>query len=684
MYTRSALLLSLFLTGPGLAPAASLFTAETSAYAIITGIYNLSNPGVTTGLSITGSANNDLQITDSTGLGVFVNSTVFPFVLGDPLALGLNDGLQLYTRAEAVMPSLGTAESYALASAMFTLFNSSSTDLYYITFDLNYSLFSHTAVDVPLTENASAHSRVDFFSNTIDFYDELFSDTISGGGTYSRADTPFFDLYLGPGASDTVYLFADSTGLGAAVELETNTPEPSTALASAAGLLALLAVRGLRRRLQALPAILLLGTASLATAADLASVSFVRIAQTGDDPPGSTGPLTGFDIQIFGLPNQGNAPAVDETRRVVFVGRDFPLTTTTPNSGVFGGSGNGVSVIADRSTPGPFPPQPLIYFSEPALTPFGTTFYAADALFRSMIYVRGAAAIGSKILAKSFDPVPSASPEIFNGVSGSTMSGVYISFGGDFPAGSAARSGLFTGRVFAPSSATIVPELFAVALSGDDPPGPVGPFDRISFCCGRRWSNCGASTAFAASDTNFNDGVFIGSFTISPTLLLRPARRTFRTVISEGDQLPNAGGSFTSAGGISYDCSHVLFTAANTGNQWGVYQADLATGVISPVVRQGQAAPSPIGTFDNYSALGVLSNAGFTVIYARTFAPEQAIFVKGSGPLRKVVGTGDRLDGKRISLITFGPAGVAGTTLAFGVEFTDGTQGIYRADLNII
>ena len=118
------------------------------------------------------------------------------------------------------------------------------------------------------------------------------------------------------------------------------------------------------------------------------TVTFVRIAQTGDDPPGLTGPLTDFDAFCSGSPLQSLAPSVDVNGRVTFTGVDtVSPPCLSPAAGVFLGTGDGtLTTVVDRSTDPPGTVGSFANFEAPAVGPYGVAFYGRDASFVSGIF----------------------------------------------------------------------------------------------------------------------------------------------------------------------------------------------------------------------------------------------------------------------------------------------------------
>ena len=415
---------------------------------------------------------------------------------------------------------------------------------------------------------------------------------------------------------------------------------------------------------------------SAAKSVNVVKVNFVRIAATGDDPPGATGPFTGFDIVSQGFTIQINAPALDETGRVAFVGRDG---NTPSGRGVYIGHGPQIVTIADRSDDAPGLVGPYTFFREPAISPFGVVFQGGDAFFRTGIFADPTGSLGLRPIAQFFDRLP-GSTDTFNFVSHPNISGVYIAFWGNFPAGVADKEGVFVGRTIR-TSGSIVPDLFLVAATGDDPAGPVGPID--SFGIFDSITNSGSLAAFVATDANFNDGIFVGSFPVGSALV--PPRRNFRPVLSEGDPLPGGFGPLFAPDFIDIDGPELAFhdySLSGSNFEQGIFVVDIQSRKVRTVVATPHDPPGRVGPIGDQGMIPAISES-MVAFVATDAAGNAGLFINIEGALHLIVDTFGTIDGKRVSHISFGAQGLNGPSAAFGVQFTDGSQAVYRADLTV-
>jgi len=423
-----------------------------------------------------------------------------------------------------------------------------------------------------------------------------------------------------------------------------------------------------------------------AQAAGSTSVTFVPIAKTGDDPPGITGPFTDFD-SFYNGQGSGWPPSVDTDGQVVFVGVDTvappPLS---PSSGVFLGAGPGtVSTVMDRSGDPPGYVGTFANFESAVDGPGGVAFYGRDASFFSGIfakYASGPTSLSFKTVASTGVRVP-ATQTTFNGVHDPNIFLTYIAFDGDFPDGIANQNGIFIGDTFKPAGSTL-PSLFAVAMTGDDPPGVVGPF--VYGLSSPVVIGYYGAAAFTGHDANFNQGIFLGAYDVTAP----PPNRVITTVISSGDALPGSAGQFIGTlSSLGSDGENIAFSAQGT-NGPGAYVYSTTSASFRKIAQLGDKAPGRVGAFTSFGNVAV--SGTLAAFSATDAAGNNGLFLSVSGQTVDIVDNFTMLNGKRVSAVSFGRQGLAlhanstppvnpTAHLAFAVLFTDGTQGIYRADV---
>jgi hypothetical protein len=237
LYAAAAVLLAFSAT----ARATAIFDASSSATLSITGIENVTDPGSFLGLNVSGQSE---VLTDaalfignafaSTDSGADVTGT-------DPLL-----GLQHLAAVEGTASGIGNAEAAVFNEGSIGFENTSLTDSFLITLVLDYALIVSAAVDDTSNENAFSNAFVKLFSDslTIDFFSLIRADALLEPPSDDDSAQLAFELLVGPGESDTVFLSASADGFADSL---LQVPEPST-LSSTALLVAAFLVLELRRR----------------------------------------------------------------------------------------------------------------------------------------------------------------------------------------------------------------------------------------------------------------------------------------------------------------------------------------------------------------------------------------------------------------------------------------------------
>jgi hypothetical protein len=423
-------------------------------------------------------------------------------------------------------------------------------------------------------------------------------------------------------------------------------------------------------------ALLITPEAAKAKGDDVVSINFVGIAQRGDDPPGITGPLLSFGTSTTFFDSTVRGPAIDEARRVIFVGRDATVPATSFSaSGVFLGDGTQLFTIADRNLNPPGVVGNLIGFEEPDLSSAGIVFTGRDASGRMGIFADPGGILSLRPVAQIFDEIPGFNLS-FNTVDEPNVSGTFVSFKSTYVVGTSDLGwGIHVGRIIT-FGVSISPDLYTVVLTGDDPPGIVGPFYPLGYLS---HTNSGPLVAFSAQDEELNSGIFTGSFPIGRIGSTPP--RKLQTIISTGDPLPGSLGSFLAALNLDMYDSEVSFWVLGSTGRTGVCTINIKNGSVSKIAEQFEDAPGPMGYFDQFQATAISDS--LVAFSASDAAGNQGLFVSVDGNLRVIVDSFTTLDGKTVSEINFVEQGLSGTSLAFAVKFTDGSEAIYRADLEI-
>lgn len=177
------------------------------------------------------------------GPGAFATDTPFATVVGsNPLSDG--DGI---SQSGVVGGHAGPEEAYAFVETdgVLVLENLTAEDLL-VELLLEYSLFASASVDNVIDEDAAAEASVVLYSDNlaIDYEASIFGDALFGPPSGSETQTLLFDLLLGPGQVQGVYMLVDTYGFALSTQ---EAPEPSTLGIGMIGLGLLAAARPRKR-----------------------------------------------------------------------------------------------------------------------------------------------------------------------------------------------------------------------------------------------------------------------------------------------------------------------------------------------------------------------------------------------------------------------------------------------------
>jgi hypothetical protein len=302
------------------------------------------------------------------------------------------------------------------------------------------------------------------------------------------------------------------------------------------------------------------------------AVTFTRIARTGDDPVGIVGPFTDLKVLVgAGSVNNQQSPAIDGWRRVLFIG-----ASADGAQGIFignppdDGTPDPVAWVTDTSVDAPGIVQTYASFSRPSLSDsfVGLAYWGRDAAFRRGLFARFSVTpvqITHKSVVSWLDPVPGTTFLFNDFIDHSLASNGALAFTGDWVTGAAQLpTGLFlTSLVFAAPPAS--PPFVRIIMTGDDPPGPVGPLitivepvtngDLVSF------RGCDGNPSTLEPD---KCAVFVADALPNNTSVLDLTN--VKTVISKGDPLPEPKNSKLEFPlEVNMDDNDVVFTASATG-----------------------------------------------------------------------------------------------------------------------
>jgi len=129
---------------------------------------------------------------------------------------------------------------------------------------------------------------------------------------------------------------------------------------------------------------------------------------------------------------------------------------------------------------------------------------------------------------------------------------------------------------------------------------------------------------------------------------------------------------------LAADGPDVAFQGYDPTGLGGVYRR--VSGSLQLVARSLQPAPGG-GTFSINGVVPLSLDAGHIALEAPFTASRYGIFTDMGGPLRRIIATGDTVDGKVISELRMNDDALQGTTIAFVARFSDGSQAIYLANV---
>lgn len=171
-------------------------------------------------------------------------------------------------------------------------------------------------------------------------------------------------------------------------------------------------------------------------------------------------------------------------------------------------------------------------------------------------------------------------------------------------------------------------------------------------------------------------GVYTGTITGGP----------LKEVASLSTNFPGAG-SMTAFMFVATNGNKVALGANNgNGGTRGIYTASMDGSALTRIADNNTMIPGRTETFQSFDRPAV--NDSIVAFSARSASGYNGIFTApiGGGPLTKIVGTGDVLDGRTVASfvnassplgVALGTQGVDGSMFAFSVNFTDGTQAVY-------
>ncbi|MDA2921159.1 hypothetical protein MYX76_16990, partial [Desulfobacterota bacterium AH_259_B03_O07] len=148
-------------------------------------------------------------------------------------------------------------------------------------------------------------------------------------------------------------------------------------------------------------------------------------------------------------------------------------------------------------------------------------------------------------------------------------------------------------------------------------------------------------------------------------------------VADKSTMIPGGTGNFLGFGAPSLSGGNVAFVGfSNSPDQIGIY-TDI--GGLSVVADKSTMIPGGTGTFTGFEITSL--DGGNVAFLGFGTSNQRGVYTNLGGSLVKVIAIGDSLDGKTLSLLFFGVEGLSGNSIAFIVVFTDGSNGIFVAEI---
>ncbi|NJL37256.1 MAG: PEP-CTERM sorting domain-containing protein [Leptolyngbyaceae cyanobacterium RM2_2_4] len=361
------------------------------------------------------------------------------------------------------------------------------------------------------------------------------------------------------------------------------------------------------------------------------SFNFTKIADTSTPIPGSTATFTEFQ-----------APSISGNN-VAFLGRGSGF-----QEGIYISLENELDKVADNSTSIPGSSDSFFFnFSDPSISGSNVAFSGTvDGGSRTGIYLSANRAL--KVVADFNTPIPNGNGN-FTSFNPPDLSGDSVAFLGSDGEG---RSGIYI------DDGT---QLTTIADFNTPIPGGTGNFTGF---LSRGLSESGV--AFLGVDRNFQSGIYTN---IGGSLAVVADRNTLDPAsaanFTDFFTAPALSGDNVAFGGISvgYDGAGIY---TKVGSQLNV----VATNSLDRGVTE----------FINF--LSIPSISGSNTAFLTGFG--SAIYTDVGGSFARLIGRNDTLNGKTLASVDFSSNsnGLSGDSLAFLARFSDGSQGIFRADLS--
>ncbi len=376
-------------------------------------------------------------------------------------------------------------------------------------------------------------------------------------------------------------------------------------------------------------------------------ITFTPIATTSTPVPNGVGNFSSFKVQA---PSSLVPPSLDGAS-VSFAGLD-----QAARGGVYRYDSGMVSMVANTSTSIPrstatFDLLGFSVISGPSVA-FRASGGAGTSAASGGIYLASAGFISP--VADNNMLVPGTNSGVFDGYGDMSIDNTDVSFFGQYHINSVTHDGIYRYRNHS---------LSIIANENTAIPDGTGTFQSLN-------TNVNGANGYIA---------FWGKNQITgPGIYMADPSDNISVIANSNTTDPVGGGLLVGFSNISLSANDTAaaFIGTNAAGATSLFKR--VDGVLHVVARTGQLAPG--GGILRITDLE-LSLDDSHVAFLASVDPGLALFTDRRGELERVIGRGDLIGDKVIRDLVIGPDALSGTSIAFAAQFTDGTSGVFVANV---
>jgi hypothetical protein len=370
-------------------------------------------------------------------------------------------------------------------------------------------------------------------------------------------------------------------------------------------------------------------------------IVFTRIADTTTAIPNGSGNFTGWlSPSVFGS-------------TIAFTGSGGGNQEGVYTRSIGGGP---LSRVADTNTPVPGGTGTFSFIDDSSVSGSTLEFRAGASSPPVGIYTVPTGGGPLSVVANTNTAIPGGTGN-FSGMSNTSLSGTTVAFSGG---GSSGQRGVYTSSAGGP--------LTRIADTNTPIPSGTGTFANAGL---PGVSVFGSTVAFYGSGSGGQQGIYTAS----------TGGGSLARIADTNTPFPGGTGNFTSIEYPALSGSAVAIIGVGVSQQ-GIFAGSTTGGPLARVADTNTPIPNGIGKFSTlfFNGSPSVSASGSEVVFKGAGGNGQVGIYLGSTDgtaLAKLIMAGDALDGRIVSSLSFGPAGLDGSSLAFEAGFTDGTSGEY-------